>query len=285
MDDFLFWMEQVIDPVGEARNDYDIFSELAERLEAGERFTEGRTSDEWIEYLYERFHSYHGDYPTLDELKHLGHFQIPEDLVPPTPSQLVAFRKDPESAALKTPSGRIELFSETIESFGYADCPPHPSWLEPSEWLGNANGYPLHMISNQPKTRLHSQWDHGETSLNGKVDGREQIGITPRDAEARGLAQGNLVRVFNDRGACLASVAIRDDLVDGVVQLPTGAWWDPVEPGGLCRAGNPNVLTRDAGTSSLAQGPSAQTCLVEVEPFVGQAPAVRSHDFPRFLVE
>jgi biotin/methionine sulfoxide reductase len=153
------------------------------------------------------------------------------------------------------------------------------------EWLGNADGYPLHMISNQPKTRLHSQWDHGETSLNGKVDGRERIGMTRRDSEARGLTQGDLVRVFNDRGACLASVVIRDDLMDGVVQLPTGAWWDPVEPGGLCRAGNPNVLTRDAGTSSLAQGPSAQTCLVEVEPFVGEAPVVRSHDYPRLLVD
>jgi biotin/methionine sulfoxide reductase len=285
MDDFIFWMEKVIEPVGEARNDYDIFSDLADRLEAGERFTEGRTSDEWIEHLYQRFHGYHTDYPTLDELKRAGHFQIPEEWVPPNKSQLVAFREDPEGSALKTPSGCIELYSETIESFGYADCPPHPSWLEPMEWLGNADGYPLHMISNQPKTRLHSQWDHGETSLNGKVDGRERIGMTRRDSEARGLTQGDLVRVFNDRGACLASVVIRDDLMDGVVQLPTGAWWDPVEPGGLCRAGNPNVLTRDAGTSSLAQGPSAQTCLVEVEPFVGEAPVVRSHDYPRLLVD
>ena len=136
------------------------------------------------------------------------------------------------------------------------------------------------MISNQPKTRLHSQWDHGETSLNGKVDGREQIGMTANDAEIRGLSHGDLVRVFNDRGQTLAAVAIRDDLMEGVVQLPTGAWWDPVQAGGLCRSGNPNVLTRDAGTSSLAQGPTAQTCLVEVEAFVGEPPQVRSHQPP-----
>ena len=92
-------------------------------------------------------------------------------------SQIVAFRDDTKSAALKTPSGRIELYSETIEGFGYDDCSPHPSWLEPAEWLGNSDRDQLHMISNQPKTRLHSQWDHGETSLNGKVDGREQIGM------------------------------------------------------------------------------------------------------------
>lgn len=106
--------------------------------------------------------------------------------------------------------------------------------MEPAEWLGNADTYPLHMISNQPKTRLHSQWDHGETSLSGKVEGREQIGMAGADAAARDLTDGDLVRVFNDRCACMAAVSIRDDLMEGVVQLPTGGWWDPVEPGGLC---------------------------------------------------
>ncbi len=283
MDDFLFWMEKVIDPVGEARNDFDIFSDLAQRLDAGDRFSEGRTSDEWLEHLYNKFRSYHPDYPTLEELKDSGHFQIPAEWVPPTPSQLTSFRNDPVGSALKTPSGRIELYSETIEGYGYDDCLPHPAWLEPAEWLGNATDYPLHMISNQPKTRLHSQWDHGETSLKGKVDGREQVGMSARDASDRGLQNGDLVRVFNDRGACLAAVAVRGDLMEDVVQLPTGAWWDPDGPGGLCRSGNPNVLTRDAGTSSLAQGPTAQTCLVEIERFTGEAPRVEAHDSPKLL--
>jgi biotin/methionine sulfoxide reductase len=284
-DDFIFWMEQVIEPVGEARNDYDIFSDLARRLGVDGRFTEGRTAGEWLEHIYSRFRSHHSDYPAFDELREAGHFQIPEEWIPPLASQIVAFRNNPRGSPLKTPSGRIELFSETIEGFGYDDCPPHPSWLEPAEWLGNTGRYPLHMISNQPKTRLHSQWDHGETSLNGKVDGREQIGISPADAGARGLRGGELVRVFNERGACLAAASIRPDLMAGVVQLPTGAWWDPSEPDGLCRAGNPNALTRDVGTSRLAQGPSAQTCLVEVERYAGEAPAMQAHQPPRFVTE
>jgi biotin/methionine sulfoxide reductase len=282
-DDFLFWMEKVIDPVAEARNDYDIFSELSRRLGVDERFTEGRTTEEWIEHIYARFRSNHPDFPTLAELQDAGYFQIPEEWIPFSDAALVAFRNDPAGAPLQTPSGRIELYSETIEGFGYDDCPPHPSWLEPYEWLGNAGSYPLHMISNQPKTRLHSQWDHGETSLNGKVDGRERLGINPSDAADRGLVTGDLVRVFNDRGACLASATIREDLMPGVVQLPTGAWWDPIEPGGLCRAGNPNVLTRDVGTSRLAQGPTAQTCLVEVERYLGEPPAVEAHEAPVLL--
>jgi biotin/methionine sulfoxide reductase len=196
----------------------------------------------------------------------------------------VSFRADPIGAALATPSGRIELFSEKVASFGYMDCPGHPTWIEPGEWHGNAAEYPLALISNQPKTRLHSQWDQGETSLNGKVDGREQLGLTPKDASDRNLAPGDLVRVFNDRGACLAAVAVRHDLIDGVVQLPTGAWWDPIEPGGICRSGNPNVLTHDRGTSSMAQGPST-SCLVEVEKYTGDASNVRAHDPPILLTE
>jgi len=284
-DDFIFWMEQAIDPVGEARNDYDIFAGLSRRLGAEDHFTEGRTSAEWIEHLYGRFHSHHPDFPNLDELRELGHFQIPEAWIPPAASTLAAFVADPAASPLPTPSGRIELYSETLESFGYATCPPHPTWMEPEEWIGNAAEYPLHMISNQPKTRLHSQWDHGETSLDAKVDGREQVGMHASDAAERGLSQGDLVRVFNGRGATLAAVAIRDDLVERVIQLPTGAWWDPIGPDGLDRSGNPNVLTRDVGTSQLAQGPSAQTCLVQVERFNGEPPRVESHDLPALLAD
>jgi biotin/methionine sulfoxide reductase len=283
LDDFIFWMDQAIEPVGEARNDYDILADLADRLGAGEAFTEGRTADEWLEHLYRRFRESHPDYPTLDELQDVGHFQIPFEWISPLPSKLAEFRNDPAGSPLLTPSGLIELYSETIEGFDYDDCPPHPSWLEPAEWLGRVGDHPLHLISNQPKTRLHSQWDHGETSTDAKVDGRERIGMTKEDAADRGLANGDLVRVFNDRGACLAVVAIRDDLTTGVVQLPTGAWWDPDPSTGVCRSGNPNVLTRDVGTSSLAQGPTAQTCLVEVERYAGDPPTVMAHEPPQLM--
>ena len=67
--------------------------------------------------------------------------------------------------------------------------------------------------------------------------------------------------------------------------MPTGAWWDPSEPDGVCRAGNPNVLTRDVGTSKLAQGPTAQTCLVEVERYLDEPPTMQAHQLPRFVTE
>ncbi len=90
----------------------------------------------------------------------------------------------------------------------------------------------------------------------------------PEDAGERGISDGDVIRVFNGRGACLAGAVLSDGIRRGVVQLATGAWFDPVElvrVGSLDRHGNPNVLTMDTGTSRLAQGPSAMTALVQVE--------------------
>lgn len=101
--------------------------------------------------------------------------------------------------------------------------------------------------------------------------------ISRADAETRGIQDGDVVRVFNDRGSTLAGAVVTDDIRRGVVQISTGAWYDPALPGAigsLEKHGNPNVLTLDKGTSRLAQGPSAQTTLVQVERFAGNPPPV-----------
>jgi biotin/methionine sulfoxide reductase len=189
------------------------------------------------------------------------------------------FRADPDRHRLGTPSGRIELFSPTVAGFGYPDCPGHPAWLEPEEWLGGprARRFPLHLIANQPATRLHSQLDVGEVSQRAKVAGREAIWLHPADAAARGISDGDVVRVFNDRGACLAGAVLTDAVRRGVARLPTGAWFDPV-PGAdgpvLCAHGNPNVLTADVPSSRLSQGCSGQHVLVQAERYPGEPPPV-----------
>ena len=201
------------------------------------------------------------------------------------PVMLARFRADPANNPLKTPSGKIEIFSEKIASFGYDDCPGHAVWLEPIEWLGSkkTERYPLHMLSDQPTDKLHSQLDHSPHAKATKVKGRQPITLHPDDAKARGLADGDLVRVFNDRGACLAAVRTSDRIRRGVVRLSTGAWFDPEDSGSnrpLEKHGNPNALTLDIGASKLSQGCIAQTCLVEVERFDGPAPPVTAHQPP-----
>ena len=286
-DDHLFAMQPVLEPVGEARDDYDIFAALATRLGSGAEFTEGRTTGQWLEHLYATYRTQYPDLPPYEEFVAGGFLQHR-----PEPHEtghlrvyLDGFRADPLGQPLATPSGRIELSSPTIGSFGYPDCPGHPQWFPPAEWLGEAGRYPLHLLTTQPARRLHSQYDHGVTSREGKVAGREPLRIDPAAAGERGIRDGDVVRVFNDRGECLAGAVIDDGLRPGVVQLATGAWYDPEVPGVIgtrCVHGNPNVLTRDVGTSSLGQGPTAQTCLVEVAPFEGEPPEVTAHRPPRF---
>ena len=105
----------------------------------------------------------------------------------------------------------------------------------------------------------------------------------PANAAARGIADGDIVRLFNGRGACLAAARVTAEIRPGVVQLPTGAWYDPEDPEEdrpLCVHGNPNVLTRDAGTSALAQGCTGQLTVVEVERFTGNLPPIRAFEPP-----
>ncbi|WP_069160807.1 molybdopterin guanine dinucleotide-containing S/N-oxide reductase [Nocardia altamirensis] len=274
-DRVFFAMKAITRPHGQARDDYAILGELADRLGIGKDFSEGRTVDEWLRHLYEEWRLHHSghDLPDFDTFWASEHIELPV----PDPDQVLGaeFRADPERHPLTTPSGKIEIFSETIDSFGYAECPGHPVWLEPEEWLGGsaAAEFPLQLVANQPRTKLHSQLDVGIHSQSAKVAGREPVRLHPEDAAARGLRDGDVVRIVSRRGSCLAGLIVDDGLRQGIAQLSTGAWYDP-DPANpaFCRHGNPNVLTPDRPSSRLAQGCTGQLSLVDVERYEGAVP-------------
>jgi biotin/methionine sulfoxide reductase len=280
-DAYLIAMHRIRQPYAQARDDYAIFSALSKRLGVEREYTEGRNSTEWVRHLYERWRDEvagHGhEVPDFDKFWENGSAEVPTDPAPH--SWLDYFRADPVGSPLSTPSGRIELFSLAIDQFGYDDCPGHPAWLEPEEWLGGelAVDFPLQLVANQPTTRLHSQLDMGRNSREGKRNGREVLSMHPADATERGLSGGDVVRVFSRRGAFLAALRITDRIRRGVVQVPTGAWFDPDWDVSTCVHGNPNAVTLDRGTSRLAQGSIGQLCLVQVERFTGELPPVRCH--------
>lgn len=284
-----------------ARDDYEVYAAIAERLGLRAEFTEGRDAFAWVEHLYEGFREDLRrrrilppgiEVPTLPPF---AEFWAGDGIDLPRMGPIVAFeafRADPRAHRLTTPSGRIELASADIAAHALPDCPGHPTWLEPQEWLGGerAQEFPLLLIANQPVARLHSQHDDGATSLSVKVAGREPVRLHPGDAAARGIGEGDVVRIRNDRGACLAGARLSGDLRQGVVQLSTGAWFDPYDPArhgpeageaglapGTCVHGNPNVLTADVGTSGLAQGCTGQHVLVEIERWDGPVPPVLAH--------
>ena len=286
-DPYVVSMSKLVEPFKEAKSDFDIFKGIAKKMDIENLFTEGRDEEDWQKWIYQetsvKSKSLKNiDFPSYQEFRKIGWFKVP----PPKENTIMLkdFREDPTKFPLSTPSGKIEIYSKTVDSFNYDDCPGHPTWLEPCEWLGSKNkNYPLHLISNQPKNKLHSQMDHGGYSKSFKIKDREPIEMNSVDASSRGINEGDIVKLFNDRGACLAGVNINDNIRPGVVQISTGAWYDPEDSKNLktiCKHGNPNVLTKDKGTSKLGQGPIAHSCLIEVELVKDKISPVTAFDPP-----
>ena len=276
-------MHRIAKPHGLARDDYDIFCDLARRLGGLEAFSEGRDTRQWLAHLYERtrggLEKLGLEAPSFEEFWRRGEITLPQS--DDDGGILRAFRDDPAGAPLPTPSGRVQVSSPTVAAFGYADCPGHPAWLPPR--FAPTPEHPLWLVANQPHSKLHSQLDYGGHSQASKRRGREVCTLHPAAAAARGIAEGDIVRIFNEVGACLASAHLDADRRADVVQLPTGAWYAPVTDAqgrALCAHGNPNVLTRDIGTSSLAQGCAGQLGTVEVERYEGEPPPVLAFEPP-----
>ena len=270
---------------GEARTEYDIYCDLSRRLGVEADFTEGRSEEDWLRHLWlmtrQTAHEHDVDLPEWDAFMDGDIISLPD----PAPDQvfLSEFRADPDKNPLPTPSGRIEIASDEITGFGYDDCPGHAVWMPPRGVTAEENvSFPLSLISGQPATRLHSQYDNGSYSMEHKIQGREPVLIHPIDAAARAISDGDIVEIVNARGRCLAGARVTDDIASGTVFLWTGAWYDPDDrhPQARDRHGNPNVLTHDTRTSRLSQGPAAHSAFVEIARFTGPAPDMRAHEPP-----
>ena len=289
-DVYLSPMRQVVPPFKQARSDFDVFSGLSARLGFAQAFTESRSEMQWVEKIYCETRTNAAtqgiDLPDFETFWQGEQFSV-ESQLPDAEYTLERFRRDPTLYPLQTPSGKIEIYSDVIASFDYEDCGGYPRWYPRAEWLGSerAESFPLHLISNQPRTQLHSQFDHAALSRKRKIKGRERARLNVVDALARGIVDGDIVRVFNDRGACLAGIELSDQIRPQVIELPTGAWFDPQQVAGIDLEvhGNPNAVTPDIGTSSLAQGCSAHSCLVQVEKYMGELPTVKVFNQPQTI--
>ncbi|MBB5046582.1 trimethylamine-N-oxide reductase (cytochrome c) [Rhodopseudomonas rhenobacensis] len=282
-------MKKVVEPLFESKSDYAIFTALAERLGLGQEFTEGKSELDMVRDVYAAAKKTADakktvTLPAFEEFWEKGIIEFETPAKNQRWVKYADFREDPIENMLPTGTGKIELYSKPIEKMGYDDCPPHASWLEPLEWLGQKDkAYPLHMNSNHPLHRMHSQLNGTRVRKIYEVADREPCMINTKDAAARGIKNGDVVRVFNGRGQCLAGAVVSDDIRPSVVQLQEGAWYDPVDikdANTLCKHGDVNVLTPDIGSSRLAQATSAHTCLVDVEKYTGPLPKVTVFDAP-----
>jgi trimethylamine-N-oxide reductase (cytochrome c) len=282
----LIAMHRLVDPLFQSKPDFQIMSELTQRFGRRDEYTRGMSEMEWIESLYNDCRA-----------SNKGKFEMPEfnefweksvlDFGEGKPWVRHAdFRKDPEINPLGTPSGFLEITSRKIGRYGYEHCQEHPMWFEKTERSHGGPGsdkHPYWLQSCHPDKRLHSQMCEAEEfRATYAVQGREPVYINPADAKAKGIKDGDLVRVYNDRGQLLAGAVLTDSYPRGVIRIEEGAWYGPLneKEGAICTYGDPNTLTMDIGSSELAQATSANTCIVDFEKFTGKVPPVTSFGGP-----
>lgn len=287
---YVFPLHQCVPPQHQARNDFDIFRALAAHMGKEQDFTEGKSEMQWLAGMYDAMAKQAAvnkvTLPPFDVFWQSNNYvQFP---IPDANRHWVRFadyREDPLLNPLGTPSGKIEIYSETVAAMGYDDCPGHPTWMAPHEWYRGpeAGRFPLSLTSGHPVNRLHSQLDNTPLRAKYAVAGREAILINQQDARARGITSGDLVRAWNVRGQVLAGAVVSGDIRPGVVRINEGAWYDALDaaqPGALCTNGSVNCLTFDIGSSRLAQGNCGQMAQLEIEKYRGEPPANRAHQVP-----
>lgn len=288
-------MKQAVLPVEESKDDYEIFSDLC-RIYGKDVFNAYTQNGKKAKDLIKDYYNI-----ALKQVKNYGEaFNTPmpsfeefwaknEPIVfEPTNESLEYVRfsefiEDPILNALGTPSGLIEIYSKTIENYNYDDCKAHPTWFEPIEWLGNATKkMPFHLITSHPSKRLHSQLCHTDLRKKYTIQEREPLLMNFKDAKKFGIKNGDVVRVFNQRGEILAGVLVSKDIMQGVVRICEGGWYDPDE-NGLCKYGSANVLTLDLPTSKLANGNISHTVLVGIEKFNKSLPEITAFSIPKIV--
>ncbi len=280
-------MKQVVAPQNEARNDLDVFADMAELLKTGGRdvYMDGKTEMEWLRDFYKA--AQQSGRQSRVPMPNFSQFWQANKLIEMKPNknneQFVrhaAFRADPIMNPLGTPSGKIEIYSKTIASYQLKDCPPHPTWIEPDEWSANLTNGELQLMTSHAAHRLHSQFNYADLRERYAIQNREPITIHPEDAKARGIQDGDLVRAYNSRGQVLVGAHVSDGIKQGSVCIHEGGWPDLDAKTGLCKNGAANVLSMDIPSSRLANGNCGNSGVVKIEKFTGTAPQLTAFDPP-----
>lgn len=258
--DKIYAMRQVIAPYGESLDDFEIFRRLADLMGVGYQFTEGLTVRQILENAYA--HANPG--VPFEEFWEKGYVKLD------VPKQMHGwvrhgdFYTDPEKNPLHTQSGKIEMYCEVIAKANVPDCPPIPKFLEPAEYLGNAKPGQVHVVSPHPFNRLHSQMANTSVRHEEHVQGRQHVLISVEDAKANGIKDGDLVELYNQRGAVIAGARVTRKIMKGVVSLEEGGWVQ-FDSKGRCNAGSINVITTSLAASGLSQATSANTCIASLK--------------------
>jgi len=263
---YVIFADQAIKPRFECKNIYEMTSELAKRMGVEQKFTEGRTQEEWLRHLYQQSMQAIPALPDFDTFRQQGMFKQRD----PQGHHVAykAFREDPVANPLATASGKIEIYSAPLADIAATwqlekddVIDPLPVYAAGFENYDDplASTYPLQLTGFHYKARVHSTY--GNVDLL-KAACRQEMWINPLDAAARGISNGDMIRIFNARGEVQITAKVTPRMMPGVVALGEGAWYSP-DSKRIDRAGSINVLTSQR-PSPLAKGNPSHTNLVQV---------------------
>jgi anaerobic dimethyl sulfoxide reductase subunit A len=242
---FLFYSHRAIEPVGQARDDYRIFRELAERLGFEAEFSEGRSAEQWLErFLAE------SEVRDIEAFRQNGIYAGPDQ----ERTALAQFIADPLSYPLGTPSGRIELASPAYAASGFPAVPDYRGFRPPPD-------YPLALVTPHARYRINSQYSN-DPVLRAREP--QELWLHPSDARDRGVRQGQIVRVSNPQGELRVHARVTEEIMPGVVCLANGVWPE-LGPDGSDGAGSANLLTPTEPTLP-SHGSRTHSVGVEVRP-------------------
>ncbi|MFC2032098.1 molybdopterin-dependent oxidoreductase [Chloroflexota bacterium] len=251
-DHYYIYGNKVIDSLYETKSDFDIAVELAPHL--GVQNYSNNDEEEWLR----EFVKVTGDIPDYDEFKKKGTYKVQIE------EPAVAFKlqiEDPENNPFPTPSGKIEIYSQRLADLNHPEIPPIPKYID--DWEGPNDSlttkYPLQLITRHTRRRANSCFDNIPWL---KETEPQAVTISSVDAQARGINDGDQVRVSNDRGELIIPAQVTERIMPGVVDIGQGAWFAPDEKG-VDRGGCPNVLSKDEHSPGGAF--PYNTCLVQVE--------------------
>lgn len=289
----IVYQKKCIEPLYESKSDYQIFADLANKLGLKEEYTEGNTEKDWIKIVFDN--SDLPKYISFEEFKKKGYFvvPIPEDYKPTpalrwfyegrdcdTPDRFNLKKETERAKELGTDSGKIEFVSQSLLKNTPEDNerPPLPHYI-PS-WEGYDSEltikYPLQVISPHPRYSYHTHYD-SHAPWTQDIPGQrilkddyyyQPIRISPLDAKVRGIKHGDIIKVYNERGAILGVAQITERIRPGVIHTYEGSSkYDPLEkgePGSVDRGGCINLLTPSRMMSQNVPGMSPNSCLVEI---------------------
>ncbi len=257
---WVLYNHAVIEPMYECQPSLWIAEQLANRLGIGDDFRDGHTTaEDWTKDIIASAQQNYPDFPSEDEFKKVGIYKVSSDQPVISFADFVA---DPDANPLKTQTGKIEIYSPYLASLNSPDdIPAIPKYIP--EWEGVSDPlkdkYPLLMETTHWIGRSHSTFDNVDYLREAHP---QCFWINPIDAEARGIKNGDMIKVFNDRGEVHLPAYVTLRVRPGVTNMPQGGWYTP-DSNGVDTRGCGNVLTKYQPTP-FAKGNPQHTNLVQV---------------------